>query len=69
MTIAVRIISVWLYNNAGASTFAVILMHTVANTARTGYPGGRRGYELGNGLVAYAVIILFTVIVVRKLKR
>jgi uncharacterized protein len=64
VTVAVRILSVWIYNNAGASVFAVILMHTIVNTARTGYPGGRSGYELGDGSVAYSIIIVFTVIVV-----
>ena len=62
--VAVRILSVWIYNNAGASAFAVILMHVVANTARTGYPGGRSAYELGDGSVAYAIIMAFAVIVV-----
>jgi len=39
-------------------------MHAIVNTSRTGYPGGRSGYELGDGSVAYPVIIVFTVIVV-----
>jgi uncharacterized protein len=64
VTVAFRILSVWIYNNAGASVFAVILMHAIGNTARTGYPGGRSGYELGHGSVAYAIIIVFTLIVV-----
>lgn len=64
VTVAVRILSVWIYNNAGASAFVVILMHAVANTARTGYPGGRSGYELGDGSVAYSIIMVFAVIVV-----
>ena len=64
VTVAFRILSVWIYNNAGASVFAVILMHTIVNTARTGYPGGRSGYELGDGSVAYAIIMVFTLIVV-----
>ncbi len=64
VTVAIRIISVWIYNNAGASVFAVILMHSIANTARTGFPGGRSGYELGNGSVAYSIIIVFTILVV-----
>jgi uncharacterized protein len=63
-TVAFRVLSVWMYNNAGASLFAVILMHAIGNTARTGYPGGRSGYELGHGSVAYAIIIVFTLIVV-----
>lgn len=64
VTVAFRILSVWIYNNAGASVFAVILMHAIVNTARTGYPGGRSGYELGDGSVAYAIIMVFTLIVV-----
>ena len=64
VTVAIRIINIWIYNNAGASTFAVILMHAIGNTARTGYPGGRSGYELGHGSVAYAIIIVFTLVVV-----
>jgi hypothetical protein len=63
-TVAVRILNVWIYNNAGESLFAVILMHGIGNTARTGYPGGRAGYELGHGSVAYSVIILFALIVI-----
>lgn len=64
VTVAFRILSVWIYNNAGTSAFAVISMHAIANTSRTGYPGGRSGYELGDGSVAYSVIIVFTVVVV-----
>jgi membrane protease YdiL (CAAX protease family) len=64
VTVAIRILSVWIYNNASASVFAVILMHTIANTARTGFPGGRSGYELGNGSIAYSIIIAFTILVV-----
>ena len=64
VTVAIRVLNVWIYNNAGASVFAVILMHTIGNTARTGYPGGRSGYELGQGSVAYSIIIVFVLIVV-----
>lgn len=63
-TVAFRILSVWIYNNAGASAFAVILMHAIGNTSRTGYPGGRSEYELGSGSVAYSVIIVFTLVVI-----
>ena len=45
-------------------TETVLLMHAIGNTARTGYPGGRSGYELGSGSVAYSIIIVFTLIVV-----
>ena len=44
-TVAVRIIYVWLYNGSGGSVFVLIACHTVANTARTGFPGGRAVYE------------------------
>jgi len=64
VTVAFRILSVWIYNNAGASTFAVIVMHAIGSTSRTGYPGGRSGYELGHGSIAYAIIIVFTLTVV-----
>ena len=64
VTVAIRILNVWIYNNAGASVFAVVLMHAIGNTARTGYPGGRSGYELGHGSVAYSIIIVFALIVV-----
>ena len=64
VTVAFRILSVWIYNNAGSSVFAVILMHAIGNTARSGYPGGRSGYELGSGSVAYSIIIAFSLIVV-----
>lgn len=63
-TVTVRILCVWIYNNTAASVFAVILMHVIASTSRTAYPGGRSGYELGNGSVAYSVIIVFTLVVV-----
>ncbi|MEO6354799.1 MAG: CPBP family intramembrane glutamic endopeptidase [Oxalobacteraceae bacterium] len=64
VTIAFRIISIWVYNNAGSSVFAVILMHAVGNTARTGFPGGRSAYELGHGSVAYSIVILTALFVV-----
>jgi uncharacterized protein len=64
VTVAFRILSIWIYNNAGASVFAVILMHTIVNTARTGYPGGRSSYELGDGSIAYAIVMMFTLIVI-----
>ena len=57
-TVAFRVITVWLYNNAGCSLFAVILAHAVGTTARSAFPGGRAGYELGNGSISYAIIIV-----------
>jgi len=41
----------------------LIACHTVANTARTGFPGGRAVYENGNGMIPYGIIILAAVIV------
>ncbi|MEP6763343.1 MAG: type II CAAX endopeptidase family protein [Gemmatimonadaceae bacterium] len=64
VTIAFRVISVWLYNNASRSVFAVILAHTVGNTARSAFPGGRGTYELGSGAVAYSVVIFFAALTV-----
>lgn len=63
-TIAFRIISIWIYNNAGNSVFSVILLHAVGNTARTGFPGGRSAYEIGHGSVAYSIVILTALLVV-----
>ncbi|MEP6780856.1 MAG: type II CAAX endopeptidase family protein [Gemmatimonadaceae bacterium] len=64
VTIAFRVISVWLYNNSSRSVFAVILAHAVGNTARSGFPGGRSAFELGSGAIAYCVVILFAVLTV-----
>ena len=44
--------------------FGVIMAHAIANTARTECRGGRSGYKLGDGSVAYAIIIFFARIVV-----
>ena len=63
-TVAVRVLYVWLFNNTYASVFALILCHTIANTARTNYPGGRSTYELGEGMIAYGIIIIVTIIII-----
>ena len=63
-TIAFRIISIWMYNNADYSVFAVILMHAAGNTARTGFPGGRSVYEIGDGSVGYSIVILTALLVI-----
>ena len=57
-TVAVRIIYVWLYNGSGGSVFVLIACHTVANPARTGFPGGRAVYENGSGMIPYGIIII-----------
>lgn len=63
-TVAVRVLYVWLFNSTYASVFALILCHTIANTARTNYPGGRSAYELGEGMIAYGIIIIVTIIII-----
>ncbi len=60
-TVAFRIITVWLYNTANCSLFAVILAHVVGTTARSAFPGGRQGYEVANGSISYGIIILAAV--------
>ena len=62
-TVAVRIIYVWLYNGSGGSVFVLIACHTVANTARTDFPGGRAVYENGDGMIPYGIIIIAAAIV------
>jgi uncharacterized protein len=64
VTVAFRILYVWLYNNTGKSVFAVILFHAIGNTGRSIFPGGRSGFEMGNAAVGYSIIILAAVLVV-----
>jgi membrane protease YdiL (CAAX protease family) len=62
-TVAFRVITVWLYNNTNCSLLAVILAHAVGTTARSAFPGGRQGYELGDGSISYAIIIVAAIFV------
>ncbi len=62
-TIAFRVLTVWLYNNTNCSLFAVVLAHAIGTTARTAFPGGRQGYELGGGAISYTIIILAALLV------
>ncbi len=57
-TVGFRVLYVWLYNNTGQSIFGVILFHSIANTGRNAFPGGRPGYELAGGAVGYGVVAL-----------
>jgi membrane protease YdiL (CAAX protease family) len=57
-TIAFRVITLWFYINNNYSLFIVILAHAMATTARSAFPGGRSAYELSDGSVSYAIIIL-----------
>ena len=62
-TVAFRVITVWLYNNTNCSLLAVIIAHAIGTTARSAFPGGRQGYELGNGAIGYCIIIFAAVCV------
>lgn len=62
-TVAFRVMTVWLYNNTNHSLLAVIIAHAIGTTARSAFPGGRQGYELGNGSIGYFIIILAAVCV------
>jgi membrane protease YdiL (CAAX protease family) len=62
-TVAFRVVTVWIYNNTNGSLLAVILAHAVGTTARSVFPGGRHGYELGDGAISYAIIIFTAVLV------
>lgn len=62
-TVAFRVITVWIYNNSNCSLFAVVIAHAIATTARTAFPGGRQGYELGGGTISYSIIILAAIFV------
>ena len=64
VTVAFRILYVWLYNNTGKSVFAVILFHATGNTGRNIFPGGRSCFEMGNAVVGYSIIILAAAIVI-----
>jgi uncharacterized protein len=63
-TIGIRILIVWLYNNTGKSVFIAILVHTIGNTARSIFPGGRSAFELGNAAVGYSLVVIAAIIVV-----
>jgi uncharacterized protein len=62
-TVAMRILIVWLYNNTAKSVFVCILFHAIANTSRTIFPGSRSAFELGNGIVAYSLVMITATIV------
>lgn len=63
LTIAFRVLTVWIYNNAGHSVFATILFHAVTNTGRSAFPGSRSAYEMADGVVGYGFILIAAVIV------
>jgi len=63
-TIGIRILVVWLYNNAGKSIFVVILLHAIGNTARSIFPGGRPAFELSNASIGYSMVVIASIVVV-----
>lgn len=63
LTIGFRVLTVWIYNNAGHSVFATILFHAVTNTGRSVFPGSRAAYEMANGVVGYTFILIAAVVV------
>jgi membrane protease YdiL (CAAX protease family) len=62
-TIAFRVLYIWLYNNTDKSVFGVILFHTISNTGRSIFPGGRAHFELADAAVGYSIIACMAVIV------
>lgn len=67
-TVAYRMIYVETYVRSGRSLFAIVFLHALLNTGRTAFPGGREGFEAGNGAVGYGLVILFAIclIVLRR---
>lgn len=63
-TIAIRVLNAWLYNNTGGSIFAVILFHTIGNTSRTAFPGGRPAFEIADASIGYSLVVIAAVVVV-----
>jgi membrane protease YdiL (CAAX protease family) len=63
VTVAFRVLYIWLYNNTGKSLFAVILFHAISNTGRSIFPGGRSHFELANAAVGYLLITSAAIVV------
>jgi membrane protease YdiL (CAAX protease family) len=64
VTVAFRVLYVWLYNNTGKSVFAVILLHAIGNTGRSVFPGGRNNFELADAAVGYYIIAITAIMVI-----
>lgn len=58
LTIAFRVLTVWLYTNTNRSVGATILFHAITNTGRSVFPGSRPALELADGAVGYSIIAL-----------
>lgn len=62
--VAMRIVIVWLYNNAGKSLFAAILFHTLINVSRSlSYPTIGSHYDPAYQYVGYAMFAAAAVII------
>ena len=62
--IGVRVLMVWLYNNAGQSTFAVIVFHALLNTGRIAtYPAIGAHYDPQYQAVGHLVTFGLAVVV------
>ena len=59
-TVAVRVLIVWIFNNAGKSLFACILFHTMLNVGRPLFPKD----EMHNPLVDYPDIHYSTIAII-----
>lgn len=57
--IGIRILLVWLYNNAGKSVFAVVLSHSLLNlSTKSLFPGGSYHAERILTLIVFVVIVI-----------
>jgi hypothetical protein len=61
-TIVIRILTVWLYNNAGRSVFATVLFHATSNVAMFAFPNYGSHYDPFLTLLILLVIAAFAVV-------
>jgi hypothetical protein len=62
-TIVLRILMVWLYNNAGRSVFAILLFHTMVNVSEFMFPNYGSHFDPFLALLISAVMAAIVVIV------
>jgi CAAX amino terminal protease family. len=63
-TIAVRVIIVWLFVKTNRSVAAAVLFHAMGNVCRSIFPGGRSGFERGDAIVGYSLVVISAVIII-----
>ncbi len=61
-TVAFRVIYVQLYSNLGRSVFSIVLLHALFNAGRVAFPGGRDGFEQGDAMVGYVLVVTIAII-------